>query len=445
MYRLFDSLKGRFGGGGVRAAADNFAWLICDKISRLVLGVIVGLLVARYLGPGDFGALNYVMALTGLVLVLVEGGLEPVLRRNVASSPERAGNILFAAVCIRTVAATSAYIGLLLACFVGLVPPEQVGLLLIAGGIFLHPVMMVPDAWFQARLEAKVSVRVQFVALISGAIARLTLVLAGGPLMGFVWVTIAEALLTGTMIAVRAAQQGLRVRSGPEWRREVAALWRDSWPLLISGLSVSVYMRIDAVMLRHFLDEEAVGVYAAATRLSEIGHFVPMALAASVMPALLRARLGEGLEYSRRVQRYFDLSAGAGLLMAGLLSMFAGPLAVLCFGVDYTEAGPVLAVHAWACVFVFLGVARGQVLVNEGLTRFYAIATGAGALLNVLLNILWIPCYGSLGSAWATVVSYACAAWISSFWNSRVRRMGVMQTKALLIPLRILRLIGRRT
>lgn len=442
MSDFFRYLKNRYAGGGSRAAADNFAWLVCDKVLRLGAGVFVGLVVARYLGPEEFGALNYVLAVTGLILVLVEGGLEPVMRRNVVRAPERAGNVLFAAMCIRGVGAVVAYGGLWLACFSGLVPTEHAGLLLIAGGMFLHPVLMVPDSWFQARLEAGVSVRTQLAALVVGSFARLGFVLADAPLAWFVWATVAETLLTGVMVAARTARRGLRLKPGPGWSSEVRSLWRDSWPLLVSGFSVSVYMRVDAVMLQHFLGEEAVGVYAAATRLGEAGYFVPVALASSVMPALLRAQAGEAKEYRGRVQRYFDLSAGAGIFMAVVLSLSAGPLVALCYGDEYKAAGPVLAVHAWACVFVFIGVARGQLLVNEGLTRFYAMATGMGALLNLGLNLLWIPSYGGMGAAWATVVSYACAAWVSSFAHSRAVWLGRMQTKALLIPFRIWRLMG---
>ena len=117
------------------------------------------------------------------------------------------------------------------------------------------------------------------------------------------------------------------------------------------------------------------------------------------------------------------------------LALAAPWLVRLAYGAVFAPAGTVLAVHIWASVFVFLGVARGQYLVNEGLTRFYLTATGAGALLNVGLNLLLIPRAGPVGAAWATVISYAVSAWVSSYWHPQVRAVAARQTQALLLPI----------
>ena len=115
----------------------------------------------------------------------------------------------------------------------------------------------------------------------------------------------------------------------------------------------------------------------------------------------------------------------------------------LAYGADFAAAAPIVAVHIWSGVFVFLGVARGQWLVNEGLQRFYLAATVAGAIVNVLLNLALIPRWGGLGAAYATVVSYALAAWLASYFHREVRAVAAMQTRALLIPLRGWRYLRR--
>lgn len=89
-----------------------------------------------------------------------------------------------------------------------------------------------------------------------------------------------------------------------------------------------------------------------------------------------------------------------------------------------------------------LGVVRGQFCVNEGLTRFHLLATSAGAVCNVLLNLLLIPRYGAVGAAWGTLMAQGLAAWLSSFFYRPVRGCAVMQTRALFIPLRLLRLLA---
>jgi O-antigen/teichoic acid export membrane protein len=153
-----------------------------------------------------------------------------------------------------------------------------------------------------------------------------------------------------------------------------------------------------------------------------------------LLPALLRARAAGAEAYQRRLQHYYDISAGAAYLLSVPIALGAPWLVRMAYGDAYAAAGPILAVHIWSSVFVFLGVARGQWLVNEKLTGFYLITTLAGAAANVSLNLLAIPRWSGLGAAYATLVSYALAAWLGSFFHPAVRATAVMQTRALLIP-----------
>jgi O-antigen/teichoic acid export membrane protein len=115
----------------------------------------------------------------------------------------------------------------------------------------------------------------------------------------------------------------------------------------------------------------------------------------------------------------------------------------LAYGPAFAGAAPVLALHIWSSVFVFLGVARSQFLINESFTRFYLAATVAGAALNIGLNCWLIPRHGPWGAALATVAAQAVAAWLSSFCFAPVRQTAWMQTRALLIPVRWFRYVRR--
>jgi O-antigen/teichoic acid export membrane protein len=193
-------------------------------------------------------------------------------------------------------------------------------------------------------------------------------------------------------------------------------------------------MKIDEVMLRLLAGPAAVGIYAAATRLTEIWYFVPVALASSLLPALLRAQAAGGAAYRGRMQQYYDVSAGAAYALSVPMALAAPWIVRAAYGEAFAAAGPIVAVHIWSSVFVFVGVARGQWLVNERLQIFYLVATLAGAAVNIALNFVLIPRWAGLGAAVATVVSQALAAWLSSFCLAATREAGRMQTRALLVP-----------
>ena len=181
-------------------------------------------------------------------------------------------------------------------------------------------------------------------------------------------------------------------------------LMEEAWPLVFANLAIIVYMKIDEVMLRQLVGPKAVGIYSSATRLSEVWYFLPMALSVSVLPALMRAKEGSAEAYRLRMQQYFDLSAGVAYALSIPIALASPWIVRVAYGPAFAEAGPILAVHIWASIFVFLGVARSQWLVNEKLQRFYLAATLAGAVSNIGLNFVLIPRWSGLGAAWATVI-----------------------------------------
>jgi O-antigen/teichoic acid export membrane protein len=284
-------------------------------------------------------------------------------------------------------------------------------------------------------LRAKWSVVVQLAALTIGSALRVWLILSSGSLVAFAWVAVIEMALGTAGIFLVARRLGLRIGGMGARVVTMGRLLAESWPLMFASLAIIVYMKIDQVMLRQLGGPVAVGIYAAAARISEIWYFLPVALASSVLPALLRARAGDASKYDARLQQYYDLSAAAAYALSIPIALVAPWLVRMAYGVEFAAAGPILAVHIWSSIFVFLGVARGQWLVNERLQRFYLVAALAGAVANVGLNLLFIPRWGGLGAAWATVISYALAGWGSSYFHPAVRSTAGMQTRALLLPL----------
>jgi O-antigen/teichoic acid export membrane protein len=199
-------------------------------------------------------------------------------------------------------------------------------------------------------------------------------------------------------------------------------------------------MKIDQVMLGAMLGEEAVGQYSVAVRISTVWYFIPSILATSLFPAILNARKQSAELYKKRLQSYFDLNAGLAYLIVIPLSIAAPWVILLLFGEVYKPAGPILAIHAWSALFVFLGGAREQYLVAEKFFKFSMKCTAVGAIVNLVLNFFLIPSYGCNGAAVATFISQAVSAFLSSFFIVNLRTVGLMQVRAFLIPLKILKL-----
>ena len=416
-------------------AVGNFAWLIADNGIRLIAGLLVGLVVARYLGPELFGLLNYSLAFVSLLMPLVHLGLDAVVRRRLIEEPEEAGRLLAAVARMRLGAAAISYLGLAGYVFYVEGFSEAGRLVLVLGLTLFQPAAFTADLWLQSSLRARVTVVTSWVALLIGSGAKIWLIWHGADLVSFAWVVVVESALGCGLLFVAGWRVGLPRMAGSGLWAQARELISGSWMLLLSGIAVTLYMKLDIVMLRTLSGDREAGIYAAAVRFSELGYFVPVALASSILPALLRKKAEGPQPYAAAMQRFYDLNAVLAYAMIGSTVLLAKPLIALAYGPAFSEATPVLQLHAWAAIFVFLGVARSQFLINERRYLFSLITTVMGAASNVVLNLWLIPEHGALGAAWATLVAYGIAAWGGSWLHRDVRSNAFMQTRALLLPL----------
>jgi O-antigen/teichoic acid export membrane protein len=230
--------------------------------------------------------------------------------------------------------------------------------------------------------------------------------------------------------------QGLLLTSW-QFQKEVAVqLLKDSWPLILSGLVISIYMRIDQVMIKEMLDSDAVGQYSAAVRLSEVWYFIPMAIASSLFPAIINAKKQSEALYYERLQKLYDMMAWMAIAIALPMTFLSDWIIHLLYGEAYADAGKVLMIHIWAGVFVFLGVASSKWFVTENLQKYSFYRTLAGAVINIALNYILIPIYSIYGAAFATLISQAIASYLYNATNKKILITFKLQTNALFLPLR---------
>lgn len=414
----------------LRKLAGNTAWLFADRLLRLGLGLVIGVWLSRYLGPEQFGLYSYLLAFVAIFTPLASLGLDQIVVRELVAG--RPAPLTLGTAFVLRLAGGLAVL-LLATLSMWLLAPADDGrallVALIAAGVVVQACDVI-DLWFQAQTQARYAVYARGAAFLLASALRVALIVAQAPLAAFLWVNLAELLLSGVALAVALQTRGMPLRSWRFQPGEARRLLGASWPLLFSGLAVMVYMKVDLVMLTQMRGAGEAGVYAAALRLSEAWYFIPMAITTSVTPTIMAAR-GEPGVYYGRLERLSRLLVRVALLIALPLSLFATPLITAIYGSAYEAAGPVLAVHIWAALFVFLGVAQGPWDVGEDLTRLALYRTAGGAVANVLLNLWLIPGLGALGAALATAASYACSAWLLNLCHPRTRPIFLMQARAL--------------
>ena len=411
--------------------AANFGWLVVDKVVRLTLGVLVGMWVARYLGPADYGIMNYGLALAGLAAVVPALGLDLVVRRQLVREPAQAGQILGTTFYLRLVVALLVY-GLLVgsAHFLEPNPTARVAIAMAGASVLLQPVLAI-DLWFQSQLLSKYTVVAQSITFFLSSAVRVWLILRGAGLTAFLYVLAGETLLLSTLLLAVYLRARQRI-AGWRWDRSAAQnLLQQSWPLALSAIATLVYVKVDQVMLRAISGPAETGVYTAASRLMEILHTLPIMLAASFSPELVRARSKDPQAYEHAMRRFFNVAAGASWLATLTTVALARWLVPLAFGPAYARASDMLMILAFSLPMIAMGVARQEYLLNEGWLRFQLCTTLLGAGLNVALNLWAIPRWGGMGAAAVTLASHLVADLVTSSAWKPARTVARWQWRAL--------------
>lgn len=417
----------------VRLLTGNAAWLMADRLIRMGMGLVITLWVVRYLGPEQFGRLSFFTAFVALFGSLMTLGLDSIVVRELVRHPDDEGVIAGSSFLLRIAGAFLAIL-VSVSAFLIMCPQDGTGVLLVlciaVSGLF--QAVDVIDLGFQAHNRPRLGVIARSVSFFSISAVKVCLLLAGAPLAAFIAVIPVEAALTAAALVVIRRRQG---GEGGRWKASVErckALLADSWPMILSGLSIAVYMKIDQVMLGTMGGAQVVGLYAAATKLSEIWYVLPAVAVTALFPTVVKTReLDEGLYY-RRLERLFALMAAMSLALALPVTLLAGPIITLLLGSGYEAAAPVLAIHIWAAFFVFYGVVQGAWDIAENLARLALVRVLCGALLNVALNLWLIPRYGAIGAAVATVIAQATAAVFMNLLHPRTRPVFRCQVRALL-------------
>lgn len=413
----------------------NTGWLLADRVVRMGVGLLIGVWIARYLGPEQFGLLSYAGAFVALFSAIGTLGLDGIVVRNVVRHPEFKDQILGAAFLLK-LGGTIVALGTTIIAIFLFRPGDSlmhwlVGVM-VSGLIF--QAFEVIDFWFQSKTRIKFSVIAKNLAFVAISSVKVGLILKGASLIAFAWTGVAEAALSamGLVIAYRVSGGSIS-----HWRpnvRTALGLLRDSWPLIFSGIVIMIYMRIDQIMIGELVGDAEVGIYSAAVRLAEVWYFIPTAVVSSTFPSIVEALKQDEELFYRRLQKLYNLMAFLGYVVAIPVTFFSGTILKLLFGAAYVEAGPMLALLIWAGLFTNLGVARSSFLASKNWTRIHFVTVFLGCLINVGLNFLLIPLYGGLGAAIATVIAYWFAAHGACFLFRPLFRTGAMLTRALLYP-----------
>ena len=391
---------------GFRRYFSNTGWMFVGQLFSLLASFFIGTWVARYLGPQDYGVVNYVVAFVGLFSFLAPLGVDSILNRELVKHPEQRDLLLGTSLRLKLIGGGLALIASILAAFLIETAPGIRFLIMLYSVIFIFQAFNIISTFFQSNVAAKNNVRAQLTASVITSFLKILMIIFGFGVLALTLIYVLDIFWQGLGLVAAYKREGLALGA---WRYDpnlARRLWQDSWPLMLAGAAALIYIRIDQVMIGRMLGETAVGIYSAAVRVVEVLYFIPSIISTSLFPAIVNAKKIGAELYRRRVKNFYILVFVLAVVLALPISWLSGFIIHFLFGPAYASAAPVLRVYAWSSVGLFLGWAMGQCLIVENKILTIFVTNLLAVLMNVGLNLLLIPRFGIRGAAIATLISY---------------------------------------
>lgn len=400
----------------------NVSWLGIERVFRLTIGLFLMTWIARYLGPKNFGLLNFSVAFVALFASFTSFGLNSVASRELIKRPKNKDTLLGT---VWTIQLLGSFILILLATTTlsFLRNPDERTMAFVAILSFgsIGKAADFSRIWFESQTSSKNVAITEIFVFSLLALTRVALLLSNAPLAAFVWAICAESLLTGLGLALTYSIKGGNLSLLKPKLSEAKWMLAESWPLVLSTTLVLINFNIDKIMLAQIAGDFQVGIYTAATKLVESSYFIPMAISASVAPALTRAAERSQTEYTKATRKVFTGLTLISLSIGISLFLLSDLIIKTLYGANFATASSPLSIHAWTLVFVFHVSFRTRLFTIERrqkTTLFFSCLTVA---VNIVCNFFFIPRWGASGASWGSLVSWGSSAVIFPFLIPKTR------------------------
>jgi O-antigen/teichoic acid export membrane protein len=400
----------------------NTSWLFGEKIFRIIVGLFVGIWVARYLGPEQFGLLSYAQSFVGLFTAIATLGLDGIVVRELVRDESKRDELIGTAFCLKLMGAFGVLF--ILAIAVNFTSNDHYTniLIFIIASATIFQSFNVIDMYFQSKVLSKYVVYANIISLFISSVVKIALILNDAPLIDFAWVVVFDSFILACGYVYFYLKQKNFILYSWKFDKKVAnKLLRDSWPLIIASSAIIVYKRIDQVMLQNMLSSSIeVGYYAAAVQISFGFSFIPIVITKSVFPKFV-----DEINNSVKIKIMY-LSINSFLFYIAFFSyliiyFFSDSLISLLYGSCYKKTAYILVLHFIINIFLFIGVLLDKLLIVENKQINITYRVFLGVVVNIVLNYLLIPNYGAIGASYATIISqfFTSIVFLLLFTDSR--------------------------
>ena len=383
---------------------QNASWIIIGKIGQSLLGLIVTMLTARFLGPSNYGIISYAASIVTFLVPIMQLGLNEIMVQEIVEAPDEAGKIIGTSIFMNFISAIACMICVFI--FVSFVNHGEKDTIIVC---CLYSILLLFQSvdliryWFQAKYLAKY---ISIICLISYAIAsayKIFLLVTGKSIY---WFAVSNAIdyLFVAVFSVCVIKKIGHVKF--KFSRQLAIkLFNKSKYYIISGLMVNVFAQTDKIMLKIYIDDTITGYYTAAVTCAAMTSFVFIAIIDSLRPLIFKSKNSCQEKYENYIVLLYTIVIYLSLAQSLFMTVFSPLIIKVLYGESYQPAVQVLRLIVWYTTFSYMGPVRNIWILVEGKQKYIWQINLSGALLNIIMNACLIPIWGAMGAALASLIT----------------------------------------
>ena len=408
----------------------NAGWIIGERVVQMILSLVIGVLSARYLGPDNYGSLNYTSSFITFISSVATLGMEGVIIKKMIAQPEKEGQFLGGCIILRSISSVLCSVVVVGAvAILDMGDSEKLILISLQSIQLIFQVLNIFDSWFQRYLKSKYISIAKILASIVVMGYKLYLLVTAKSVIWFAFSNSLTAIVIAIILLVfykRSKGPALvwNIKSG-------IYVLKDSYHYIFSGLMVALYGQMDKIMIGKMLSDTSVGLYTTGMAICGMWIFVPTAIINSFRPTILSLKQSGQIDlYNRRLRQLYSFVIWLCIAVSAFICICAPVIISLLYGDEYMGAVNTLRIAIWCETFSMIGTARGIWILAEDKNKYVKYYLAIGVIVNLLLNFIMIPTLGIEGAAIATLITQVVTSLVAPivFKSTRMHTKIVLES-----------------
>lgn len=382
----------------------NASWIIVCRIAQMVINLFVGMLTARYLGPSNYGVINYAASIVAFATPVMQLGLSNILVQEIVNGPEREGETLGTSIVLSVSSSLLCIVGVTaFAIIANAGEKETIMVCFLYSFVLLFQAFEFIIYWFQAKLLSKYTSIMMFVAYLIVALYKIFLLVTEKNVYWFA----ASQAIDFVLIAFGSIVI-YRMLGGQKFsfsKKAAKRMISKSHYYILSSMMVTIFSQTDKIMLKLMMNNAETGYYSAAMTIAAMSSFVFTAIIDSMRPTIFENKNISEEKFEKSLTLLYSIVIYFSLAQCLAMTILANLLVKILYGAAYAPAASALRIGVWYTTFSYLGAVRNIWILAEGQQKYLWKINIFGACANVVLNYILIPIMGINGAALASLVT----------------------------------------